>query len=56
MFRFVPNQIKSIPDMLELILQAKSEFVIEGITCLGGEPFDQALPYDIVLQQDNDAL
>lgn len=39
---FVKNKIVSVKDLEELILQAKREYQIEGISLLGGEPLLQA--------------
>lgn len=51
MFAFSPRHILTVSHILEQILQAKEEHQIEGITCLGGEPFSQALPLGNLAEQ-----
>lgn len=38
---FVPAHILDVHDLEELIMESKSRHGIEGITCIGGEPFLQ---------------
>jgi len=43
MFEFAPKYELSINALLSLVLEAQAKYSIEGISCLGGEPFDQAI-------------
>ncbi len=42
MFGFLPKQLLTVGDVMNMIRSAQSEYLIEGISCLGGEPFAQA--------------
>lgn len=42
MFAFSPKQLLSVDAMFDLVMESKERHGIQGITCLGGEPFSQA--------------
>jgi anaerobic ribonucleoside-triphosphate reductase activating protein len=42
MFGFFPKQLLTVPEVVEMIRLAQEQHQIEGISCLGGEPFAQA--------------
>ena len=44
MFSNAPKHLKPVDEVLNMILTAKDERDIEGVTILGGEPFSQACP------------
>ncbi len=41
MFGFVPKHVHSVDEILGWVVEAQKKFGIEGMTCLGGEPFSQ---------------
>lgn len=51
MFSFESRRVLSVGDVLALILQAQAEHHIEGVTFLGGEPFDQVKPLALLAEQ-----
>ncbi len=51
MFPFSPRHLLSVSDVLSLILKSQKQHHIEGITCLGGEPFSQAAPLASLAEQ-----
>lgn len=51
MLPFAGGQATSVPQLVEQMLAAQSQFQIEGITLLGGEPFAHAEPAAALARQ-----
>ncbi|MEM1008950.1 MAG: 4Fe-4S single cluster domain-containing protein, partial [Myxococcota bacterium] len=51
MFAFVERNRCTISEVEQMILQAKHQHGIEGISCLGGEPFSQAEGLSMLAQR-----
>lgn len=55
MFAFTPRQLLTVSEVKEMIFQAVEQHQIEGISCLGGEPFAQAQQLALLAKEVQDA-